>query len=104
KRQSGLSISDCRGSPFYVFRYPQQGYADFNAIPPLIVASLLFIENRQLLSPEQPLANPAVDWPRFVMAALSQLGKALDVQEQSAGGSTLATQLEKYRHSPDGLT
>ncbi|EGH48960.1 helix-turn-helix, Fis-type, partial [Pseudomonas syringae pv. pisi str. 1704B] len=23
---------------------------------------------------------------------------------QSAGGSTLATQLEKYRHSPDGLT
>lgn len=104
KRQSGLSISDCRGSPFYVFRYPQQGYADFNAIPPLIVASLLFIENRQLLSTEQPLANPAVDWPRFVMAALSQLGKALDVQEQSAGGSTLATQLEKYRHSPDGLT
>jgi membrane peptidoglycan carboxypeptidase len=26
------------------------------------------------------------------------------MQDQSAGGSTLATQVEKYRHSPDGLT
>lgn len=104
KSQSGLSISDCRGTPFYEFRYPQQGYADFASIPPLVVSSLLFIENRELLDPAQPLANPAVDWPRFAMAALSQLGKMLDVQDQSAGGSTLATQLEKYRHSPDGLT
>jgi len=104
KSQSGLSISDCRGTPFYEFHYPQQGYADFANIPPLVVSSLLFIENRQLLDPAQPLANPAVDWPRFAMAALSQLGKMLDVQDQSAGGSTLATQLEKYRHSPDGLT
>ncbi|WP_390891731.1 transglycosylase domain-containing protein [Ectopseudomonas guguanensis] len=104
KSQSGLSISDCRGTPFYEFLYPQQGYADFASIPPLVVDSLLFIENRNLLDPSQPLANPAVDWPRFAMAALSQLGKMLDMQDQSAGGSTLATQLEKYRHSPDGLT
>jgi membrane peptidoglycan carboxypeptidase len=104
KSQSGLSISDCRGTPFYEFHYPQQGYADFASIPPLVVSSLLFIENRYLLDPAQPQANPAVDWPRFAMAALSQLGKILDMQDQSAGGSTLATQLEKYRHSPDGLT
>ncbi|SFW15883.1 Membrane carboxypeptidase (penicillin-binding protein) [Pseudomonas sp. NFACC19-2] len=104
KSQTGLSISDCRGTPFYEFRYPQQGYADFASIPPLVVSSLLFIENRHLLDRDQPLANPAVDWPRFAMAALSQIGKVLDVQDQSAGGSTLATQLEKYRHSPDGLT
>ena len=81
-----------------------RGYADFASIAPLVVDSLLFIENRHLLDASQPLANPAVDWPRFAMAALSQLGKMLDVQDQSAGGSTLATQLEKYRHSPDGLT
>ncbi|PAU62090.1 transglycosylase domain-containing protein [Pseudomonas indica] len=104
KDQSGLSIDDCRGVPLYRFRYPQQRYDDFHDIPPLIVNSLLFIENRQLLDPERPLANPAVDWPRFAMAAISQVGKLLDVQDQSAGGSTLATQLEKYRHSPDGLT
>ena len=28
----------------------------------------------------------------------------LHLPGQTAGGSTLATQLEKYRHSPDGLT
>ncbi|WP_339462154.1 transglycosylase domain-containing protein [Pseudomonas sp. EA_105y_Pfl2_R69] len=104
KIQAGLRISDCRGTPFYEFRYPQQRYPSFSAIPPLVAGSLLFIENRHLLDPQQPLANPAVDWPRFIMAAVSQVGKMLDMQDQSSGGSTLATQLEKYRHSPDGLT
>nr|BFE94571.1 hypothetical protein GCM10020185_51070 [Pseudomonas brassicacearum subsp. brassicacearum] len=70
----------------------------------MVVQSLLFIENRFLLDPKQPLANPAVDWPRFGMAAWSQVAKLLSLPGQSAGGSTLATQLEKYRHSPEGLT
>jgi membrane peptidoglycan carboxypeptidase len=104
KVQAGLAISDCRGEPLYLFRYPQQLYPRFADIPPLVVNSLLFIENRHLLDQDQPRANPAVDWPRFVKAALSQVGKSFAIQEQSAGGSTLATQLEKYRHSPDGLT
>ncbi|MGE6791610.1 transglycosylase domain-containing protein [Pseudomonas guineae] len=104
KIQSGLQINDCSGTPFYSFRYPQQRYSSFSVIPPLVADSLLFIENRKLLDANHPLANPAVDWPRFVMAAVSQVGKLLDMQDQSAGGSTLATQLEKYRHSPDGLT
>ncbi|HWH87073.1 MAG TPA: transglycosylase domain-containing protein [Pseudomonas sp.] len=104
KIQAGLSITDCRGAPLYRYNYPQQLYADFAAIPPVVVSSLLFIENRFLLDPRQPLANPAVDWPRFGMAAWSQVAKLLRLPGQSAGGSTLATQLEKYRHSPDGLT
>lgn len=104
KTQAGLTISDCRGLPLYQFRSPQQLYASFADIPPLIAGSLLFIENRHLLDQAAPQANPAVDWPRFAKAALSQLGKNFAIQEQSAGGSTLATQLEKYRHSPDGLT
>jgi membrane peptidoglycan carboxypeptidase len=104
KIQAGLSITDCRAVPLYEYRYPQQLYVDFAAIPPVVVDSLLFIENRDLLDPAQPLANPAVDWPRFGLAAWSQLAKWLHLPGQSAGGSTLATQLEKYRHSPDGLT
>jgi hypothetical protein len=68
-----------------------------------MVNSLLFIENRDLLDP-RPAGNPAVDWPRFAKAAYSQVAKYLALPGQSAGGSTLATQLEKYRHSPDGLT
>lgn len=104
KVQAGLTLYDCRAEPFYQYKYPTHYYPDFNAIPPLVIQSLLFIENRELLSNKEPLANPAVDWPRFAKAALSQVGKALDMQDQSAGGSTLATQVEKYRHSPDGLT
>ncbi|MDT4796394.1 penicillin-binding protein 1B [compost metagenome] len=104
KVQAGISICDCRGRPFYQFAYPQQRYPSFGSIPPLLVSSLLFIENRKLLDRNVPLANPAVDWPRFSKAALTQVGKAIDLDGQSAGGSTLATQLEKYRHSPFGRT
>ncbi|MDH4557010.1 penicillin-binding protein [Pseudomonas sp. BN417] len=104
KVQAGISICDCRGLPFYQFSYPQLRYPSFDSIPPLLVSSLLFIENRKLLDHNEPLANPAVDWPRFSKAALTQMGKAIDLDGQSAGGSTLATQLEKYRHSPFGRT
>ena len=104
KIQAGLSITDCSGGSLYQYNYPQQLYPTFASIPPLVVHSLLFIENRDLLDPQQPLNNPAVDWPRFAMAAYSQVAKLFHLPGQSAGGSTLATQLEKYRHSPDGLT
>ncbi len=104
KTQAGLSLNDCRAEPIYDHRYPQRHYERFDDIAPQVLATLLFIENRTLLSTEQPLANPAVDWPRFARAALSQVGRALDLQDDSAGGSTLATQIEKFRHSPGGRT
>ncbi|MFJ3450123.1 transglycosylase domain-containing protein [Pseudomonas sichuanensis] len=104
KIQAGLSITDCRGDTLYQYNYPQHLYPNFAAIPPVMVNSLLFIENRELLDPADPKSNPAVDWPRFAKAAYSQVAKYLALPGQSAGGSTLATQLEKYRHSPDGLT
>ena len=104
KIQAGLNITDCRAAPLYQFNYPTQLYAQFSDVPPLMVRSLLFIENRALLDPEPAQANPAVDWPRFAKAAWSQVARQLHLPGQTAGGSTLATQLEKYRHSPDGLT
>jgi len=104
KSQVGLTISDCRGESLYLYRQPRQLYPSFASIPPLIAQSLLFIEDRDLLDPRQPLANPAVNWARFGMAAVTQVREMLGLGGQSAGGSTLATQIEKYRHSPDGLT
>ncbi|MBB3329225.1 membrane peptidoglycan carboxypeptidase [Halomonas campaniensis] len=104
KTRAGLSLAECRGDSLYTFRHPQRHYPHFDAIPPLVLDMLLFIENRELLDASAPHANPAVDWPRFARAALSQVGQALDMPGQSAGGSTLATQIEKYRHSPGGLT
>ena len=80
-------------------------YAGFDTAPTLLVKSLLFIENRELLDPTYPKRNPAVEWDRFSKAVFD---KSLHVftggDKRSAGGSTLATQIEKYRHSPDGRT
>ncbi|MDH5551907.1 MAG: transglycosylase domain-containing protein [Nitrosomonas sp.] len=104
KTQAGLVINDCRAEPFYRNGYPQRSYPDFAAIPPLVAQMLLFVENKGLLNNQHTKINPAVDWPRFIKAALSQAGKALEVQDDSVGGSTLATQVEKFRHSPDGIT
>jgi len=102
--QAGLTINDCRGVQLYANSYPRQYYERFEDIPPLVVMSLLFIEDRGLLDISRPNANPAVDWPRFTKAAISQLEKRLGLGGQAAGGSTLATQVEKYRHSPEGRT
>lgn len=104
KPHAGLTIEDCTAATLYANRYPDQLYADFESIPPLVAQSLLFIEDRGLLDAGRPRANPAVDWPRLTLAALSQLEKNLGLAGQAAGGSTLATQAEKYRHSPQGRT
>jgi len=103
KVQSGLYLADCRNETIFDFNYPQRVYTKPQEIPLVVAHSLLFIENRNLLK-IPATANPVMDWPRFVMAALSQVGKVLSVGGQSAGGSTLATQIEKFRHSPMGLT
>ncbi|KAF1070575.1 MAG: hypothetical protein GAK45_00756 [Pseudomonas citronellolis] len=104
KSNAGVDIADCRGLPIYQFRYPQRLYGDFTEVAPLIVQSLLFIENRDLLDEQHPMLNPAVDWGRFTLAALAQGGQLLGLGNHGPGGSTLATQIEKYRHSVDGRT
>lgn len=104
KPNAGLTIQDCTATTLYANRYPEQLYADFESIPPLVAQSLMFIEDRGLLDGDRPQANPAVNWPRLTQAALSQLEKNLGLTAQAAGGSTLATQAEKYRHSPHGRT
>lgn len=104
KTQAGLGLLDCRGQPMYQFNYPQQGYANFRAVPPVVTQTLLFIENRGLLDAEKPQLNPAVSWGRFTKAAFFQFAKFVGLEPPAMGGSTLATQIEKFRHSPEGLT
>ena len=48
--------------------------------------------------------NPAVEWDRFGKALVDQGISVLLPSHDTQGGSTLATQIEKYRHSPDGRT
>lgn len=104
KTQAGLTVLDCGGKVLSTFNYPQRVYRDFDAIPPLLIQTLLFIENRDLLDPSRPSRNPAVEWGRLAKAAMGQAIKLLDHEYATPGGSTLATQIEKYRHSPEGVT
>ncbi len=106
KTKVGLEILDCRAQPLFASRFPERFYHKFDDAPPLLVQSLLFIENRELLDPAYPRRNPAVEWDRFSKAVfdktLSSVG--LGGAGRVAGGSTLATQIEKYRHSAEGRT
>ena len=104
KTQAGLNLLDKRGQSMFAVNYPLKVYPAFDSIPDQIVRTLLFIENRTLLDSAYPNRNPAVEWSRMAKAgvefAKQKMGKAGNV----AGGSTLATQLEKYKHSEEGRT
>lgn len=105
KTQSGLTILDRRGGQIFGRQYPERAYAYFKSIPNLMVASLLYIENRELLDNQYPERNPAVEWDRLVKVSGDALFRTLFSRDHKlAGGSTLATQIEKYRHSPEGIT
>ena len=106
KTRAGLEILDCRSQPLFGSQFPERQYARFDDAPQLLVQSLLFIENRELLDPAYPKRNPAVEWDRFSKAVFDKTLHSVGLGSGSrvAGGSTLATQIEKYRHSPEGRT
>src|SRR5262249_61003872 len=72
--------------------------------PQLVLAPSLFIKTRGFFAELYPQGNPAVEWDRFGLALFDTLARTLGFNARRAGGSTLATQLEKFRHSPDGRT
>jgi membrane peptidoglycan carboxypeptidase len=106
KTRAGLDILDTNGEPLFSARFPERLYDQFDAAPQLLVQSLLFIENRELLDTTYPKRNPAVEWDRFSKAVFDKSLHAVGLGSggRVAGGSTLATQIEKYRHSPEGRT
>src|SRR5205085_5967929 len=77
---------------------------DFQNIPDLVTRSLLFIEDRYLFDRQEPERNAAVEWNRFFLAVFGRIGGWFVPGLKEGGGSTLATQIEKFRHSPHGLT
>lgn len=103
KAMAGLRIVDDRNAEMYAPLIGEQ-YKTFDEIPPKIARSLLFVENRALLEEHPDTWNPAIEWPRFVNAILGYGLKKVGVGGDRSGGSTLATQIEKFQHSPDGIT
>ncbi|MEI6145443.1 MAG: transglycosylase domain-containing protein [Methylococcales bacterium] len=104
KSQAGLRITDKNDQIVFNSLFPAHGYPNFKAIPPLILDTLLFIENRELLSDDNSTVNPAIEWDRLGYAGLQLMANKLGATSAVPGGSTLATQLEKYRHSKNGYT
>jgi membrane peptidoglycan carboxypeptidase len=101
---AGLTILGLGGTPLYDRTGGGRLFEQFEDVPPLIVQALLFIENRELLTPLDPRSNPVIEWDRLAKATLLYAGGKLGLPVPVQGGSTLATQLEKYRHSPRGRT
>jgi len=100
KDQAGLEIQDHRRQDLFENRYPGHAYTNPDSIPDMVWRSLLFIENRELMDRSHPYKNPAVEWDRFALAAFERIATG----GEGPGGSTLATQLTKVRHSPGGRT
>ena len=104
KDQAGLRIVDRNGKDLYSFDRPERVYPTYSSIPPLVIQTLLFIENRHMLDAKHPTRNPAVEWDRLGKAVIDYSLHTVDSKHPVVGGSTLATQLEKLRHSPGGRT
>jgi membrane peptidoglycan carboxypeptidase len=101
---AGLVIRDLRGESIYDGRPRDTLFPSFDDVPPLIVSTLLFLENRELTNPTGPGSNPAIDWGRLGKASGLYVARGVGLPVRSEGGSTLAVQLEKYRHSESGRT
>ena len=70
---------------------------------PMLVKRLLFLENRDLDRPAGPGRIPLLSGI-YRKASFFYLGSKLHLGIPVQGGSTLAVQLEKFRHSLNGRT
>src|SRR4051794_12781930 len=104
KDKAGLRIFDSNGNVIYGVQSPERAYSNFASVPPVITETLSFIEDRHLFDPGSTERNPAIEWKRLGLAMAGRIGRVVAPQLNQGGGSTLATQIEKFRHSPSGLT
>ena len=102
--KTGLVITDANGTIIYDAISRNQLFNDMEEIPPLITNTLLFIEDRGLDRQIDPRNNPVINWSRLLKACFLYGASKLGFPTRIEGGSTLATQLEKYRYSSDGKT
>ena len=80
-------------------------FKTYEDIPPVVAKALLLVENRELEdSSDFSTRNPVVDWGRLGKAGLMYAGHKLGLPFPVEGGSTLATQIEKFRYADGGRT
>ena len=102
---AGLEIRAADHAVLYdaVVRDPWR-FQSLNEIPAVLIRTLLFIENRNIGVGAGSYANPAIDWARTSKAFVLYAGRSIGLSWPLEGGSTLATQLVKFQHSPGGRT
>jgi membrane peptidoglycan carboxypeptidase len=101
---AGLVVQSADGSVLYDARAPERVFTSFEQIPPPIIDALLLIENRELADSSSATLNPVVDWGRTAQAVVRYTGRRLGLPLGLEGGSTLATQIEKFRYANEGRT
>jgi membrane peptidoglycan carboxypeptidase len=101
---AGLEVHGTDGTPLFRYGQGEFLFPNSQSIPPLLSKTLLFLENRDLDRPATPWQNPVIEWDRTVKAAMLYVAAKLNLPVPVQGGSTLAVQLEKFRHSPHGRT
>jgi membrane peptidoglycan carboxypeptidase len=104
KDQAGLALLDARGSTIFENLYPREIYPSYDSIPAVVRDTLLYIENRELLSRRSRYLNPAIEWDRLAWSLKDLVLRKMGSDKNVPGASTLATQIEKFRHSPEGIT
>ena len=104
KQQAGIEVLDRKNKNLFLFKSPNPQLTSFDSIPEMIVKALLFIEDRNLLDSTHSHMNPAMNWTRFYYAMISFVESKFHLKKTVPGASTLATQMEKYRHSAKGRT
>ncbi len=104
KTSAGLSLFDRNGQTMFRASYPSRVFADFASVPKLLTDTLLYIENRELLDDGPVTRNPVIEWKRFFYAVIGHFVQKFVPTFNAGGGSTLATQIEKFRFSPNGQT
>ena len=101
---AGLIVRGAGGEVLYDAESRERLFRSYGEIPPLVVKALLFVENRELEDSSIPTRNPVVDWGRSVKAGFQYAGHKLGLPFHVEGGSTLATQIEKFRYANGGRT
>lgn len=105
KTSAGLKIYDKKGKLIYKASHPKNVFGTLKDVPELIAKALAAIENKEILSSEpKTTKNPVIEWRRLLKSIFNSLLKKIGFPKKIYGASTLATQLEKFRHSPKGMT
>jgi membrane peptidoglycan carboxypeptidase len=102
KGRAGMQVLDCASHNLQSLSHPHHAYASYEAVPPLVLRTLLFIEDRELLAPSPSTRNPALAPVRVARDLIDDTLATLDASFPGASRGPLALRTERQRHAPEG--